>query len=451
MGKKKSEIHNLKRDRVIEWGFLASIFLFYLIWALNSPFNSAPDESMRFDIPKYIFDFRKLPVGHAPEIREEFWGISYAFNPILSYMISAFFMKITSFFTHNGFAMLMAARMTSILFGTATVWIVIRISKKLLPRIYQPAFVCLVALLPQNAYLATYVNNDSMAVFSTALIIYMWILGIERDWDLKTCIGLGAGVAVCALSYYNAYGFILCSILLFVFTAAFCGKKQPDYFMMLKKGFLIAGIALALAGWWFVRNAVLYQGDFLGMRASSYYAELYAQDAFKPSNRMTMAKAGKSLYQMLFAEGWLHNTQNSFVGRFGFAEADLPGPMYYLYLPLMKLAIFGLMLRFLALFSLRKDKEWNKKNILHIFLAVSTVIPPALSIYYSYYSDFQPQGRYVMPMVIPAMYFTVLGVSELLSPFIRQKNMKKLSYGYSVILIFSVIYSYVGIFYPMFH
>lgn len=451
MGKKQNNIMNRKWALFLEYGFLVFIFLFYFIWALNSPFNSAPDESMRFDIPKYIFDFGKLPVGHAPEIREEFWGISYAFNPILSYMISAFFMKITSVFTHNGFAMLMAARMTSILFGTATVWTAMKISKKLLPKIYRPPFVCLVALLPQNAYLATYVNNDSMAVFSTALIIYMWILGIERDWDLKTCIGLGAGVSVCALSYYNAYGFILCSILLFAFTAAFCGKKQPDCLTMIKKGLLISGIVFLLAGWWFIRNAVLYQGDFLGMRASSYYAELYAQEAFKPSNRITMARAGKSIYQMLFTEGWLHNTQNSFVGRFGFAKTDLPGPMYYIYLPLMKLAVFGLLLRFSSLFSPKERGKWNKKNILHIVLAISAIIPPLLSIYYSYYSDFQPQGRYVMPMLIPAMYFTVLGVSGLLSPFIRQKNMKRLSYGYSILLVFSAVYSYARVFYPMFH
>ena len=69
--------------------------------------------------------------------------------------------------------------------------------------------------LPQFVFLSCYVNNDSFAVFTVALIIYFWIRGMKSAFCKKDCIGLGAGCGLCALSYYNAYAYLLGSILLF--------------------------------------------------------------------------------------------------------------------------------------------------------------------------------------------------------------------------------------------
>jgi len=58
-----------------------------------------------------------------------------------------------------------------------------------------------------------------------------------------------------------------------------------------------------------------------------------------------------------------------------------------------------------------------------VIFAVSIVIPVALSFYHSYWIDFQPQGRYLMPMLIPFMYFSVKGLGYILEgkciPFLR--------------------------------
>ena len=42
------------------------------------------------------------------------------------------------------------------------------------------------------------------------------------------------------------------------------------------------GIVFLVAGWWFIRSGILYDGDFLGMKTSSIYAEKYAIDELKP-------------------------------------------------------------------------------------------------------------------------------------------------------------------------
>lgn len=56
------------------------------------------------------------------------------------------------------------------------------------------------------------------------------------------------------------------------------------------KGLFILVIVCVIALWWFIRNAILYGGDFLGRQASSASAELYARYQYKPSHSKTFQK-----------------------------------------------------------------------------------------------------------------------------------------------------------------
>ena len=59
-------------------------------------------------------------------------------------------------------------------------------------------------------------------------------------------------------------------------------------------GLAVVGICAVLAGWWFVRSALLHDGDFLGMRTSAALAEQLAQPAYKPSQHVTPMSSGYS-------------------------------------------------------------------------------------------------------------------------------------------------------------
>lgn len=160
-------------------------------------------------------------------------------------------------------------------------------------------FAAFVGLLPGSLFVFTYVNCDALAVFSTAVIVYAWVRYLTEGWTYKNCIILAIGVAVCTLSYYNAYGFILCSIFFFGITLFMEAKQKGNYGDFAKKGLLVCVIVMILAAWWFVRNAILYDGDFLGMNASSICAEKYAKPAYKPSEKQTPQMAGYTLWDML--------------------------------------------------------------------------------------------------------------------------------------------------------
>ena len=90
------------------------------------------------------------------------------------------------------------------------------------------------------------------------MILYAWVSYLREDWTWKNCILLAVGMAVCALSYYNAYGWILCSFFFFCFTVLLCREEafSQRVRFLFSRGAVIAAVTLVLCGWWFIRNAV---------------------------------------------------------------------------------------------------------------------------------------------------------------------------------------------------
>ncbi|MDE5853407.1 MAG: hypothetical protein K2G97_05120, partial [Oscillospiraceae bacterium] len=62
----------------------------------------------------------------------------------------------------------------------------------------------------------------------------------------------------------------------------------------------------------------------------------------------------------------------------------------------------------------------------NITMFIAFLIPIILSLYYSYYSDFQPQGRYLAPLIIPLMYFLVIGLKQWMNKIVKTTRLKKI-------------------------
>lgn len=397
--------------------YIAVLFLLLVFYSMATTPASGPDEAMKYDICNYIAAYGKLPNGTDPALRNPVWGISYGFTPILSYMISAFFLKVASFFTADIFWLYVAVRFTSVLSITGMAYLMFRIGEYFFPADRSRfLFVISGTLLPQVMYLGSYLNNDSFALFTIAWIIYAWLNGRDKHWDLKSCILFGTGIGLCALSYYNAYGYILMSIPFFFISywkggaAKEQGKaeRQKAKKRMFQMAAWIAGVAILLAGWWFIRSAVLYNGDFLGLKTTDEYGEMYAQPGFRPSERATPYHEGLSIGQMLFSTGWLKTTLISFIGILRTCDLNILGVEYLMIGLIFLIGLTG------CLFRWGKKEKFPADALLHITFIICMLIPCGLSMYYSYYSDFQPQGRYLMPMLIPFIYFVTAGLSTLL-------------------------------------
>ena len=433
-----------KNKKIIMAIFLIGLFGYYLIWTVSQPYNSCPDEKMKWDICKYIAEHNSIPDGRDESIRDSIWGISYAFQPILTYMICAVFVKIASIFTTQQFVLVVAARLVSTISMTLTIYFVIKIANKLFKDkgIYKYLFIVFIAFQPITAFLASYINNDSTAILAISMIIYLWILGLESNWKIKHCILLGGAVGFCALTYYNAYGYILCSVLICLSSAVLnkMGTKE-----IAKKALIVASVAFAVAGWWFVRNAIIYDGDILGTKTQNEYGNKYALEQYKPSLRKTPENSNESIWHMLDEDAWANTTAKSFVGIFGYHSILMSNKIYYSYLSLWLIGGLGCLLKFKDLFIYKKEEK--SKYILNYIFVIAIIIPILLSIIYSYTSDFQPQGRYIMGIIIPFVYFVVNGIQTMLEKFIKSEKIRNIIIIMVMLLIiaisFKAIFSYV--------
>lgn len=410
----------LTKEKGLELAFFAFLLLIWIAWAWILPFNEGPDEYMRSRIVDYIVEYGKLPTGYQQEIMDYSWGFTYGFRPILPQMAEALFVRIAMLVTKDAFSLIFAGRLVSVICGLIFAGYVRAISVKLFDRkTVQWLFTLLTVCLPQACFLFTYLNCDSMALMATAMILFYVLRGMEDRFSVRTCIGIALSCAICILSYYNAYGFLITAALIYLGCHLEWSRKEPDperkkliWQQFWKKGFLILGIVLVLAGWWFVRNYFLYDGDILGLRTQEEYAEHYAMDILKPSNRQNYRNQGHSMAYMLFHSDWAISVWKSFIGVLGPLWYALRWWMYLGYSLLFAAGILGMLAEGIVRFRSRTEKTLpgSERLCWHLGMLVAILVPNILNFWYSYGTDYQPQGRYSMPMLLPFMYYIARGL-----------------------------------------
>ena len=447
------------QDRWPDVCILLLVFVLMTAWlSLPGAIKIAgPDEPMRYDVAKWLFAHPgQLPRGDAPELRNANWGTSYAFYPILSYMVSAFFMRIVRLFTDSGAALKIAARMAPALFITLAGWFTLRTGKRLFGKDCGRLYVCLVIFLPGFHYLGTYVNTDAFALLCAAMIFHAWAIALTEGWNKKACALLAVGMGLCFLSYYNAYGWILFSFFFFCLTILLCGKKplKERFRELMSKGIVIAAITLGLSAWWFIRNAILYDGDFTGRKSFTITKDLYAIPRLRSENTPSPQQRGWSLYDFVFYQdpGWPHNwfilSLVSFVGTFGVFDLYMNETVSKLYLLILFActAAAVILVRPFALHNrtvqtqkkktasqritvrtISKELAFSQTGVFHLCLAGAAITPFILYTYYAYTIDLQAQGRYFICAVYPVMYFVTLGLKALADRLFGTPQLRRLA------------------------
>lgn len=419
----KKDKFTLNREIYIEAGYYLLLFAAMMFFVLLQPLGEPPDESGRYKIAQYICLYGTLPHGAAPEILLHGYGGSYGFQPILTYIIQGYIMRFLFQFTHDGYLLLLAARMVNVVFGMIMAVYVRKISKILFcGKHFQWLFCVAVMMLPESLFMHTYVNTDSMAIMSNAIMVYAWLIGLRTKWDLRSCLTLSIGISLCALSYYNAYGFILCSIFVFIYTFLDRenGKWSFAYKPFLQKGLLISAVVLLCIAWWFIRNAILYDGDFLGLNARALCTLETATEKYHPATKETYYNTGYSLWYMLFKTDFMELLSNSFIATFGPMSIVTFEHIYTIFKWLFAVSFIGLFLPLAKPFSLSGYTQ-KENRCLHANMLLSIAIPVFLCVFYSYASDYQPQGRYILVMIVPFGYYFTLGIQKIIQ-FIKERR-----------------------------
>ena len=416
-----------KNERFPEILFLSLAFVCMMTFVLLQPFGEGPDEINRFRVVRFIYENGYLPKGDDPAVLIPGYGGSYAFQPMLTYILEGFLLRAVDLFTDRFDVLLVAARMVNVFFGMAAAVLTRRLSKLLFPeKMTQWLFSCLVVFLPQSLFLHTYINTESCAFLSVILMFTAVLDGMKNGFTRPLCIQTAAGVILCALSYYNAYGAVVVTVILFI--SCFAGKVSAGtitrdgtaspvdrYYMdwkpMFRAGAFISALVFLGAGWWFIRNAILYHGDFLGMNARNLCVASTCTPDFHPLLRQTCQNQGIGVLAMVFGTDYFTLLVRSFVAMFG--PMNLP-THYYIYEIYYRIFAVGLLVCMLPI-GRGLYLSWQEKNRRFFFngcMVLACVIPVFLCVYYSYTWDFQPQGRYLMPMLPAFMYFVTLGLRK---------------------------------------
>ncbi len=448
-----------KQKVTLEQGLTMLYFVIYLVVtltiALNQPLNDTfpslcnpPDEHSRYKVPLYICNHGTLPTGFEEELFSGDCKWTYGFYTLLPYMVQGYVMRFVDLFTDSPLTLLYAARLVNVAIGFIMAYIVLLLGKKMFrDSRTRWLFCCLITFLPQSLFLHTYVNPDSMCLLSTALMLYGLICGYQDGFSCKSCAFLTVGVILCALSYYNAYGFILGSMVLFCayFLEQKNGKWHYDVKQFLKKGIPICVIVLLCISWSFIRNYNLYEGDFIG---------LTTMQNFIKSNgiaRDTYASRGEPLTALLLKPNFLPKTAVSFIANYGSGTLYAPIPVYLFYLLLFLTGILSMVFVRSGQAKTASGKENGvqmlaggktldeklRKTPFHGRLFHGTMIfciamPLFLLIRYAYTVDFQAQGRYIMPCIIPLMYYVSRGLEKL--PLWRDASQKRKNILSAVVL-----------------
>lgn len=434
-----------KSDRYILAVYLILFGIIAAVMAVSQPdsaeppyFAGPPDESARMLIPRYICEHGVIPTGLEEEVRIPGYGFSYGLYNVFPYIVQGYAMRFAGMFTDSDRMLLYVARFVNVFFGMCMAWVVYRLSKRLFAdRRLQWIFCFGVMYLPESMFVHTYVNTDSMNLLSVAIIIYAWVRACQDGFDAKASMILSLGIVLCALSYYNAYGYILSSILLFLgfYLKKEGGRISYDWRNMLKWGICISAAVLLGIGWWFLRAYIVLDGDLLGLRTRTQMAIQYAVPEANPLYRVTYQSQGVPLLQMFRETDFWRMTLDSFIAVFGSLSIVGNLLIYRFY----KLFFAGALLACLVLPE-QKGSPANMKRERRLFFHVNMIFCVmmvfALMVVYSYTVDLQRQGRYLLPALIPLYYYLVHGVEKGFGiPFIPER----LKSAGSVLLVAAVV------------
>lgn len=398
---------------------LPIVFILYSIWALIIPFGQAPDEPLRFDIGNFIYKYHELPILGDPRLTDFGHGISYASLPQLPYIIGGVMMIIASPFIDSEHLFLVH-RLVSVISSVLAIWFAYQICRRLgLSNIFCYFTACLLAFIPQFAFISAYVNQEAFSIMVGLMTVYFWLRGHDNEWKLQDIILVGISSSLVLLTYLNGYVVLPTTILFLIWSTR---KKSISFYRTL----LIYSVVVFIgAAWWFIRNAYLYGGDFIGLSISAEIANQYPVWEARPENRMPPVKQGLSIFEFFSKTNFLEGSYISFWAAFGWMDVWMEYK-YYSYIKIMHaISFIGVLVVFVKMISdlFKKGVKSlldSKLAVCIILFAIIVVETFFLSSYYSYASDFQSQGRYLFPAIFQTVFFITLGFNAIISSRLKK-------------------------------
>ena len=427
----------------ILWAALLLVAALASLSSVVNPLWEPPDELEHYQFVRYLIDEKELPVqeadqeisqSHQPPLYYAIGALLVAAiddpqqlplrNPFWGYMNDRadrdnklqFLNPDSQALPYRGTSLVMhLLRLWSVALSLGTVTAMWLTARALWP--HEPAKIAVTlaigALNPMFLYLSGSVNNDNLVIMLGAFVLWLTIRALHDGFARRTTILLGLlwGCALLA----KLTGLILAAT--WGVALAWMAWQRRDARLFVSRLATIVGIALALAGWWFVRNILVYDQVFaLG--------------------RVLEVWGARSPEQLNLLHLWrdLVYSWTNFWGRFGYGQVPLPPLLYWLCLALSVLAVAGIIKKGVKL--LRRP----------IWLTISATLLAyvAALFYYILKNPTGANGRYVFP-ALPAMAaLTAQGVSACFA----DARMRRLFQAATIVLMLGLAVFSIALFLP---
>ena len=259
---------------------LALVLVVYLALAIGynlaMPVGGAPDEGAHAEFVRIVAEDGRLPVLDLRTSNNAQDPNGYeAHQPPLYYVLAAPAWRLARALGGGAAARARAARSVSTLIGLAGI-LLIWLFARLVVGPSRPwltlSAATFAALLPMRLSLAAAVSNDTLAEATSTGVLCLLLLGLRRGYSTRLAFGAGAALGVAILA--KASNLLLAPIVF----AGIAVASQPrieaseesgsrpaaekragfDLRLLARNAGLAALGMIAVSGWWFARNQLLY-------------------------------------------------------------------------------------------------------------------------------------------------------------------------------------------------
>ena len=387
------------------------------IYSIVTPIWEAPDEPAHFSYAMYMRQKLALPV-------QTMGSIDVAQHPPLYYALAAIaslpanlddpsgafrlnpnfiwqarggmesnasFHHSAETFPYTGIALAVHLdRALSIALATLTVLFVIAIGWQIFPTSPLIGLLAgvLTALNPQFLFISSAVMSDNLLTLGATGTVWQALRAAKNPRQDRQWLYLGLWVSLATLAKLNGFVFGFIAGL----TLIACAIRYRSIKLALRGGVIMGAAVAALAGWWFIRNQILYQ-EPLGI--SMYYTR-------HPDSLRSAPMQWNDLLDMFNAQ------LRSYFGIFGWMTIGMPD---WFYLATQLLLLAGVIGVVAAIVTGRFKRLTRYQVFALLFLGAAIVIDELVWIVnVNRAGASQYQGRYMFPIIGPLMILTAYGI-----------------------------------------
>jgi len=388
-----------------------AFLVYYLATSMTLPYGAGPDYAAHLDAAHFIFDEGRLAILPADEesLRFTVYGATRTLRPPLPYIVAA---AVAHSLDWTGIDLRLLFRAGPALLCALTLGLIFATLRLYFNNNwYALGGVLLLGLMPQFAFIASHLNDDSGAIFSVTLTLYCLVRLLQQKSTPGLLAMTGIAIGLILLSKFTAWLFLpFAGIALAAFARPQVGRWLPC------TAFFTIGIIIG-GGWWIGFNIWHYGWyDPLLFKITAQTGAAHMKLA--PEGVRSFADEGVNLTELVIGnyKGFVYETLISAIGNLDWLRLKLGLPQYLLYSLVLITGLAYVPLQwFVALFSIvRGVAVSNPRRLLFETLLLGAIgFQFFMYARYNLLQEAQVQGKYLLPVLLCPLLLFFAAVEQL--------------------------------------